>query len=100
MLSERTAQDLEQAIRLQATMTTQLIATMKASLPQMYTLDDLQTRYHGKSRDEIRARLIQLRAIPEYGTQGKATCAHLDFVLLLDSFFAGRITLPALLKVA
>ena len=94
IISEATALRLEHAISQLAQITAQSVKIARAALQQEYTLDDLQQRYHGKGRDEIRSALIRLKAIPAEGKQGKAITASLDSVLQLDAVFARRLDFP------
>lgn len=91
MLSESTALRLESALRELARVNLQQTNVQKAALQQTYTLDDLHERYHGKSRDEIRRDLLDIKAIPETGTQGRAITVPLDSVLMLDAIYNGRL---------
>lgn len=85
---------LEQAVRALTDVLAQDVVMHRASLQQLYTLDDLQVRYGGMGRDALISLLKRCDVWPADAGPGKTTRIHLESVLKVDAVLAGRIHLP------
>jgi hypothetical protein len=72
-------------------------ATLKATLPQSFTLEELEARYGGMGRVDLKHLLKACYVWPAYTVSGQTIRIPLDHVLLVDDVVNKRID-PALLK--
>jgi hypothetical protein len=84
---------LECALKVNSDLLAQQNTLIKASMRQEWTLDQLQDRYGGRGRDQIKAWLMELGCWPADTGPGRTTVIPLESVLLLDAVRAKRVSL-------
>lgn len=90
-ISSQDARALQAALRETAIIAAQQAAAIKATLPQLYSLDQLEVRYGGMGRCDLKNLLRACGVWPENTAQGRTIRIPLDHVLLVDAVVNRRI---------
>jgi hypothetical protein len=89
-LTTEAVRRLESALHETSQIMAQNAALVKATLPQSYTLDQLETRY-ARGRVALRELLQTCGVWPAETSPGRTTLIPLDAVLLVDAVVNGRL---------